>query len=221
MNDSPTSWIKVRKGLRQGDPLSPYLFLLVVNCLARLTENARTNNLIHGIGPSTNCQTTLIQFADDTIFFYEPRKYIMQNLQFIWKIFEWACGLRINKDKSELYYLGTNPRKGDRLANIIGCRVGNLPFRYLGLPLYNKHLRKEDWAIIINRIETRIDGWKAKLLSYGGRLTLVNSVLTNLPLFYLSIFKAPQWVLHRIEALRRAFFWKGSHKITGGACLVN
>lgn len=146
-----------RKGLRQGDPFSPYLFLLVADCLARLTETTRSNNLLHGIGPSLDCQTTLIQYADNTIIFCEPRKYIIRNLQFLWKIFEWASRLRINKDKSELYYLGPNPRKGARLANIIGCKAKQLPFRYLGLPLHIKHLRKEDWALVINRIKARID----------------------------------------------------------------
>ncbi|OAY63223.1 putative ribonuclease H protein, partial [Ananas comosus] len=68
--------------------------------------------------------------------------------------------------------------------------------------------------------KARIEGWKAKLLSHGGRLVLVNSVLSNISLFYFAIFKAPQWVLKRIEALRRSFFWKGCSKITGGACLV-
>lgn len=145
----------------------------------------------------------------------------MRNLLFLWKIFEWVSSLKINKNKMELYYLGSNPRKADRLANIFGCRAGNLPFRYLGLPLYNKLLRKEDWALVINRIEARIERWMAKLLSQGGRLILVNSVPTNLPLFYLSIFKAPHWVLHRIEALRRAFFWKGCSKIFDGACLIS
>lgn len=145
----------------------------------------------------------------------------MWNLLFIWKLFEWVSGLKINKDKSELFYFGSNPRTGDKLSHIIGCKSGILPFRYLGLPLYNKRLCKDDWALVINHIESRIDGWKTKLLSQGGQLTLVNSVLTNLPLFYLSIFRPPQWVLHRIEALRRAFFWKGCSKISRGACLVN
>ncbi|XP_020097175.1 uncharacterized protein LOC109716257 [Ananas comosus] len=180
------------KGLRQGDPLSPYLFLLVADCLARLTETARRNNQLQGIGPSDDCQTVLLQYADDTIFFCEPRKRFMHNLLFLWNIFEWASGLSINKEKSELYYLGPNHRKATRLANILGCQVGRLPLRYLGLPLHNKQLRKEDWAVVINRVEARIEGWKAKLLSLGGRLTLVNSVLTNLPLFYFSIFRAPK-----------------------------
>ncbi|XP_020110396.1 uncharacterized protein LOC109725565 [Ananas comosus] len=78
VNDVPTPWLKPRRGLRQGDPLSPYLFLLVADCLARLTETARRNNQLQGIEPSDDCQTVLIQYVDDTIFFCEPRKRFMQ-----------------------------------------------------------------------------------------------------------------------------------------------
>lgn len=151
---------------------------------------------LHGIGPSEDCITTLIQYADDTIFFCEPKKSTLRNLRFIWKLFEWASELRINKNKSEVYYLGSNPDKVIGLASVLGCRVGTLPFRYLGLPLHNKHLRKEDWSLLVNCISTKIEGWKAKLLSYGGRLTLINSVLSNLPIFFFSVFKAPKWVLN-------------------------
>ncbi|XP_020081724.1 formin-like protein 3, partial [Ananas comosus] len=70
-----------------------------------------------------------------------------------------------------------------------------------------------------NHIDKRIEGWKAKLLSQGGRLILMNSVLSNMPLQFLSIFKAPQWALRQIESLRRAFFWRGRTNISGGACL--
>lgn len=146
----------------------------------------------------------------------------MRNLQFLRKTFGWASGLKINMDKSQQYYVGSSSDRAIRLANILGCVVSNLPFRYLGLPLYHKLLRKEDWYTVINRINMRIEGWKAKLLSQGGRLTIANSVLTSLPLLYLSIFKAPQWVLQRIEAPWKAFFQKGCTKITRkGGCLVN
>ncbi|OAY71818.1 LINE-1 retrotransposable element ORF2 protein [Ananas comosus] len=201
--------MKTKRGLRQGDPLSPYLFILVADCLARVTKAARTNSLLQGIGPSDECQTVILQYADDTLFFSKPKKSAMRNLLFIWKMFEWASGLKINMNKTELYHLGITANRAKRYADILGCRVGSLPFRYLGLPLHIKPIRKEEWSPIINRIETRIDGWKAKLLSQGGRLILVNSVLSNLPLFYFAIFKVPQWVLKRIEALRRSFFWKG------------
>ncbi|OAY63461.1 putative ribonuclease H protein [Ananas comosus] len=150
-----------------------------------------------------------------------PDGFLLIFFQYFWETtFEWVSGLKINMNKTELYYLGTNANRAKRLTDILGCRVGNLPFRYLGLPLHIKHLRKEDWAPIISSIEMRIQGLKAKLLSHGGRIILVNSVLSNLPLFYFAIFKAPQWVLNRIESLRRAFFWKEGSKISGGSCLV-
>ncbi|XP_020109291.1 uncharacterized protein LOC109724770 [Ananas comosus] len=186
VNGTPSNWLKVRKGLRQGDLLSPFLFLLVTDCLARMTETARANKLLCSIGPSADCETILIQYADDTIFFCEPRKNTLRNLRFIWKLFEWASDLKISRDKSKFY---------------------------LGLPLHSKKFKKVDWTPVINRIDKRIEGWKAKLLSLGGRLTLVNSVLTNLPLHYFTVFKVPPWVIQSIEALRRAFFWKGCNKI--------
>lgn len=158
------------------------------------------------------CQTVLIQYVGDTIFFCEPKKSISRNIGFIWKLFEWASGLKISIDKSELYYLGPNLHKAVWPASILGCKVGTLPFRYLGLTLHSKKLRKEDWSPVINRIDMRIEGWKAKLLCQGGRLTLVNSVLTNLSLFYLTIFKAPQWILQRVEAPVGPSFGKDATK---------
>ncbi|OAY75380.1 hypothetical protein ACMD2_01901 [Ananas comosus] len=91
----------------------------------------------------------------------------MRNLLFLWKMFEWVLGLKINTKKTELHYLGPNANRANRLADILGCRVGNLPFRYLGVPLHIKTLLKEDWNPIVNRIENRIESWKAKLLSRG------------------------------------------------------
>ncbi len=110
------------------------------------------------------------------------------------------------KNKSELFYLGGRELRGQELAGILECKLGSLPIKYLGLPLLNGRCRKEDWWDIICKIEKRIEGWQAKLLSHGGRLTLVNSVLANLPLYFFSVFKALTWVVRRIEALRMSFF---------------
>ncbi len=137
------------------------------------------------------------------------------------KLFEWASGMQINRKKTELFYLERHGRRGRNLADILGCKLGNLPMSYLGLPLSDKLLRKEDWWHVIGKFSKCIEGWQAKLLSQGGRLVLVNSVRSNLPLYYLSVFKAPKWVINRFEALRRAFFWKGTSAVGGGQCLVN
>ncbi len=220
VNGAPTKWIKTRRGLRQGDPLSPYLFLLVAEGLARLLNEAVSNGLVKGVGPSAEAKVALVQYADDTFFFCEAKGKQVKNLRFVWHLFEWASGLKINLNKTELYYFGANEARGGGLAEMLGCKRGYLPTKYLGLPLTRTRLRKEDWWGVIDKIEKRIQGWQTKLLSQGGRLVLVNSVLANIPLYFFSVFRAPKWVIRRVEALRRAFFWKGSATVLGGQCLV-
>ncbi|KAK1282985.1 hypothetical protein QJS10_CPB22g00578 [Acorus calamus] len=95
-------------------------------------------------------------------------------------------------------------------ARIFGCQVQQFPSRLLGLPLHVGPLRKSDWSPLISRFEKRLDGWKGKLLSMGGRLTLIQSVFSNLPIFYLSIFKAPTGVLQILDGIRRRFLWQGA-----------
>ncbi|OAY82034.1 hypothetical protein ACMD2_01647 [Ananas comosus] len=102
--------------------------------------------------------------------------------------------MKINSGKTELYYLGQVEGKAERLAQLLDCRVGTLPTTYLGFPLSPRPPTKEVWRGIIQKLRNRIDGWQAKLLSRGGRLILVNAVLTNLPLYFLSVFKMPKWL---------------------------
>ncbi len=152
--------------------------------------------------------------------YYKAKRRQVKILLFVWQLFEWASGLKINRSKTELFYMGGRVLRGERLAKILGCKVGSLPIRYLGLPFSVDPLRKEDWWPIISKVEKRLENWQATLLSQGGRLILANSVLTNLSLYYFSIFRAPKWVLKRFESLKRAFFWKGEAKVMGSQCLI-
>lgn len=129
--------------------------------------------------------------------------------------------MRINREKSEIYYTGRTEGKSCVLAHLLGCKVGGLPTRYLGLPLSTRPPCKEDWRGIIRKIQNKIDGWQEKLLSRWGRLILVNVVLSNLPLYYLSVFMPPKWVIKRIETLRRDFFWTGGQNPPGIRCLAS
>lgn len=185
-----------------------------------MTVEAINNNLLKGLGPLDAGKTSLIQFANDTLFFCEAKKRYMRNLKFIWHLFEWASGLKINREKSELFYTGRKVGKASRLANLLTVSVGNLPTKYLGLPLSNRPLVKEDWRRIIQKVQRKIEEWQAKLLSRGGRLILVNAVLSNLPLYFLSVFKAPKWVIKRLESLRLNFFWNGGFYPSGRGCLI-
>ena len=83
--------------------------------------------------------------------------------------------------------------------------MGKFPFRYLGLPMHTRKLSNKDWQTIENRIEKKLSGWKGKLLLVGGRLVLINSMLSSLPMFMMSFFELPKGVLEKIDRFRSRF----------------
>nr|GEU79039.1 reverse transcriptase domain, reverse transcriptase zinc-binding domain protein [Tanacetum cinerariifolium] len=96
------------------------------------------------------------------------------------------------------------------VANIgraINCSYGSIPFNYPGLPVSKRMNKLDAWNGVVGKLSERLATWKINLLSIGGRLTLVKSVLGSLPLYHLSLFRAPTSVISLIEALRRNFFW--------------
>ncbi|GJW61068.1 putative RNA-directed DNA polymerase [Tanacetum coccineum] len=140
-----------------------------------------------------------LQYADDTIIFREWCKENISNLMNILKCFEEVSGLKINLRKSKVYGVGVESKELDRMARFMSCGVRELPFTYLGLPIGVNMRRTSTWNGVINRFESRLSEWKARAMSFGGRLTLVNPVLGSLALYYISMFCVPSSVLFIIE----------------------
>jgi hypothetical protein len=105
------------------------------------------------------------------------------------------------------------------LASTMGCQVGTLPFTYLGLPLGTTRPSVEEFAPLLARMEKRLMGLK-KLLSYQGRLTFVNSVLSTLPTFFLCTFKVPISILEHADKYRKSGLWNKGDINKKEGCLV-
>ena len=118
-----------------------------------------------------------------------------RNMKLILTIFEQLSGLKINYHKSEFFCFGEAKEVESDYMNIFGCQVAETPLTYLGIPLHHKRISNKDWKIIEDRFERKLSTWKGKLLSYGGRLTLINSVLSNLSVYMLSFFEISKEVL--------------------------
>jgi hypothetical protein len=210
VNGSPTGFFSSSRGLRQGDPLSPLLFLLVMEALSRLLERATEGGFITGysVGNSDSHALSIshLLFADDTLIMCGATPDQLWHLRgvFIW--FQAVSGLKINMGKSELVPIGQVPNVVE-LANILGCRVSTLPFSYLGLPLGAPYKNQAVWNKVLECIEKRLAGWKRLYLSKGGCLTLIKSTLSSLPTYYLSLIPIPISVACRIEKLHRDFLW--------------
>ncbi|XP_022042015.2 uncharacterized protein LOC110944672 [Helianthus annuus] len=99
------------------------------------------------------------------------------------------------------------------MASIVGCKKGDFPFNYLGIPLGANMNRICNWDPIVNIFKNRLSSWKAHTLSIGGRVVLIKAVLESLLIYYLSIFKAPIKVIDKLESLMRNFLWGGSEEV--------
>ena len=106
------------------------------------------------------------------------------------------------------------------LLDVIPREVKAFPCKYLGLPLHTRALRKVDVQPLIDRIAAKLPAWKAKFLDRFGHLTLVNSVLTSMPVHILTVFALKKWAIRKIDSIRRSFLWKGAASANGGHCLV-
>ncbi|XP_071739854.1 uncharacterized protein [Rutidosis leptorrhynchoides] len=182
VNGSPTNEFTLKRGVRQGDTLSPFLFILVAEGLNVITKGAVGNSMFKGMEIGDDkVPISLLQYADDTIFFGERSENNLSNLMKLLKCFELTSGLKVNYNKSNLYGVGVETRMVENMAHLYKCKAGSFPFIYLGLPVGGKMNKLGNWNPIIDKFSKRLLDWKARSMSFGGRLTLVKSVLNSLP----------------------------------------
>ena len=212
INGSPKDFFGSSRGLRQGDPLSPLLFVIVMEALSRLLDGAVLAGHISGFTVGTRSNTPLmvthLLFADDTLIFCDASASQVEYLQEILASFEAVSGLHINLAKSKLVPVGEVTNMGELVA-LLGCSMSSLPMTYLGLPLGAKFKDRAIWNSILERMEQRLTCWKRLYLSKGGKITLIKSTLSSLPTYFLSLFPIPVDIAIRIERLQRNFLWGG------------
>jgi hypothetical protein len=152
---------------------------------------------------------SILQYADDTIIFLDHDLDQAKNMKLLLTVFEQLSGLKINFHKSEIFCYGGAKEFQDEYLKFFGCNTGEYPFRYLGIPMHHRQLLNSECRQIEERFENRLSCWKANHLSYGGRLTLINSVLSSLPMFMMSIFEIPKEVIKKLDQYRSRFYWQG------------
>lgn len=209
-NGSPSNVFKMGRGLRQGDPLSPFLFLAIAEGLSRMISVACKNGKFNPVKVGKEeLEVSHLQFADDSIIFGDANEMNIETLKSILRCFEWHSGLKINFQKSCLYGIGVDATRLDSWANFLNCLVGKLPFIYLGLPIGARPSDKKVWQTVVDRVENKLKTWENHFLSLGGRVVLTKAVLTSIPIYYLSFFKLPKFVLNRLKSIQCQFLWVG------------
>ncbi|GJS70212.1 RNA-directed DNA polymerase, eukaryota [Tanacetum coccineum] len=206
INGSPTEEFQFFKGLKQGDPLSPFLFILIMESLHLSFQRVVDAGMFNGIKLSTSLNISHMFYADDAVFVGQWCDGNITTLVHVLECFYRASGLRINMSKSKIMGVHVDSDKVKCVASKLGCLILKTPFSYLGSKVGGSMSRVHAWTEVVDRVKNRLSKWKMKALSIGGRLTLLKSVLGSMPIFHMSIFRAPLSVLRTLESIRSHFF---------------
>lgn len=191
VNAVSSGFFKSSKGIRQGDPLSPYLFVLVMEGLSRLLMSRYEAGAI-GYHPGTErLKISHLMFADDVMVFFDGSSDSLHGISECLDDFATWSGLHMNPSKMELFTSGLNHSESTAIASY-GFPAGNLPIRYLGLPLMSRKLKISEYAPLMNKITMSFQAWLVKLLSFTVRLQLLKTVIFGTVSFWTSAIMLPK-----------------------------
>lgn len=211
VNGSPLGEFSLGRSIRQGDPLSPFLFLIAAEGLNLLTRRAVKEGLLKAVEVGRDrVEITHTQYADDTVFVVDENLGNVSSIIWLLKSFELVSCLSVNFEKSSVFGLNLQPCIVESIAGVLGCRVGIGSIPYLGLNIGGRVKGKDAWSEVVDKMLKKLKGWESRLVSMGGRATLVKSTLSAIPIYWLSFFPIPKGVEEKIRSLQCKYFWGGN-----------
>lgn len=195
------------RGIRQGDPLSPYLFVLYIERLFQMISLAVDYKYwkpicLNRVGP----KLSHLAFASDLLLFAEVSLKQVQVFQHIMEAFCRSFGQKISRDKSRVFFsknVGWQVKQ--QLSDALGIQWIEDLGKYLGVPILHKRASKETYNFILEKVTQRLSSWKSRNLSFAGRVTLTKSVLQALPTYAMQTVNLPMSVCEEVDKICRGF----------------
>ncbi|OMO59710.1 reverse transcriptase [Corchorus capsularis] len=210
VNGDVTDNFKPEHGLRQGDPLSPYLFLMCTEGLSALLSKGQTDGLLSGVSVSrTGPRVSHLFFADDSLLFGKANSAESGKVKDYLRIYEECSGQKINFEKSVVFFSRNIAQSDrDRVKAIFAVGEQSIIEKYLGLPTFVGRNKRSAFNWIKERIAKKIASWNMRWLSQGGREVMIKSVLQAIPTYAMNVFAFPQNLCNDINGMISRFWWK-------------
>lgn len=209
VNGSPSGEFCLGRGIHQGDPFSHFLFLVAAEGLNLLMRKALQTDLLQAVLVGSNkVEVSHLQYADDIIFTVKGTPENARALKWLLKNFEVISGLRVNFEKSCTYGVNVGEEGMAELAGILGCKEGNWPLWYLGLQVGGMANGVGAWRGVLDKVSSKLGRWDSKSISMGGRITIIKSILSAIPLYNLSFSRLPKMVEKQLKSRFCQFLWR-------------
>ncbi|CAJ2669949.1 unnamed protein product [Trifolium pratense] len=208
-NGDKTDMFTPSRGIRQGDPLSPYLFVICMERLSHIIADQVDAEYWKPMRAGRNGpKISHLLFADDLLLFAEASIEQVHCIMHCLDIFCQASGQKINNQKTEIYFSkNVDQQLREDILNHTGYKHVNNIGRYLGANISPGRSTRGKFHNIIDKIQNKLSGWKQQCLSFAGRLTLSKSVLSSIPYYHMQYAKLPKSLCNEIEKIQRSFLW--------------
>ncbi|GAU35043.1 hypothetical protein TSUD_30090 [Trifolium subterraneum] len=209
VNGTPTNTFFPKRGLRQGDPISPYLFIICADVLSALITKAQQSKLVHGVKVAPGApEITHLFFADDSLMFCRANKEETSQIRSIITQYQQASGQLVNYHKSELIFSKKVPQTMKQtIHHILPMAIVDHYSKYLGRPTYIGRSKTQVFNFIQDKIWKKLKGWKENYLSFAGRGTLIKAVAQAIPTYLMSTFIIPKGLCDQMESMMSRFWW--------------
>ncbi|KAK6131016.1 hypothetical protein DH2020_035243 [Rehmannia glutinosa] len=201
--------LKPDRGIRQGDPLSPYLFIICSEIFSCILQDLQKSNKLHGIAVSRSAPSiSHLFFADDTLLLGHATIDEARYFRFAINLYEKISGQQINLDKSGIVFCeSVNASLANTISSVLGIKIVEGHNKYLGLPSIAGRNKRELFAHIKDRIWRRIQGWNDRSLSKARKEILIKSVLQSIPVYAMSCFRLSVSLISDIHSMIGSYWW--------------
>ncbi|XP_059073459.1 uncharacterized protein LOC131874211 [Cryptomeria japonica] len=211
VNGNPHGFFSTSRGIRQGDPISPFLFILMAKVLGRLIAGKRDQGLWKGIEIAQGVvPTTHSQFANDTCLFEVASMCEASVMKKVLDRYLGATGQEINWLKSEVFFFHTEGWSQRAIARVFEIKIGQLLGKFLGMPLFAGAGKSKMWKGLLDGCKAKMEGWKSKWLSLARHILMLKTVVSAMPIFPMACFKLPASIIKNMQQKMRKFLWNGS-----------